>query len=132
MSAAIVVNGREYPLDMTRVTLGEQAALKRILGQPITAYDEIDPRDPDVVIAMVWLAMSRADPRMTVERVEALTLDEIEFRFPPAEEEEEAAAGPPGVEPAGSAPDGPTNGNGGDGSAPGLRATTPAASGSLP
>jgi hypothetical protein len=93
----LIVDGREFPFDFSRVTLGEQRQIKRILGAPLSDFvrpDEsgspnIDMTDPDVQVAVIWLAVY---PTVTVEQVEAWTFADIEIVADPGDAVEAAEA----------------------------------------
>lgn len=98
-----VIHGKDYPLgDLTRIDLGEQRMMKRILGMSLHEVPNWDPRDPDVATAMLWLAMHRnrrVGAEVSLEEIERLYPTDIAIVADPEDEKEEAAtsAVPPPV-----------------------------------
>lgn len=83
--AKINVNGREYDMP-DEFTLGELADMEEITGQ---GYDMTRPGVRGM-IALAYIAIRRKDPRVTLEDVRNMGLDDIE-----AVEDEEQEVPPP-------------------------------------
>lgn len=99
-AAKLIVDGREYEVP-EMFTLGEARVLKRFTGLTLTGLAQIDPSDPDMLAALVLIAMRRHDPAVTEAAVDGLSLDGFELR--PADEEDDA--GPPAEAPGATAAD---------------------------
>lgn len=78
----IIIDGSEYPVP-EKLTLGEAADVEEITGQ---AYDPGKP-GAKMTLAILYVAMRRADPAVKLEDVRDLDLEGIDFK--------EADAGPP-------------------------------------
>ena len=87
--AKLLINGREYPMP-TSFTLGEARMVKRLTGKSMDELGDLSGADPDWMVALVWIAMHRDDPTLTVEQVEALMFEDLEFT-----EADEGAPSPP-------------------------------------
>jgi hypothetical protein len=73
--AKIIVNGKEYPLP-TSYTLGEEADMEKITGQ---GYD-LAQGGPLGLLAIMFVAIHRADPTVTVDDIRALSGDELDIQ----------------------------------------------------
>jgi hypothetical protein len=73
--AKIIVNGKEYPLP-TSYTLGEEADMERITGQ---GYD-LSKGGALGLLAIMYVAIHRADPSVTVDDIRALSPDELDIQ----------------------------------------------------
>jgi hypothetical protein len=133
--AKIIIDGTAYPMP-NEFRLGELRVFKQLTKttpSEIAEGGEIDTSDPDVIVFLIWVAMHRTNPKVTVEDVEALTFTEVEFAGGAEEETEAADPVPPQVtgEPSVEPPE--TNGSdvndGGNGGAPSDQVTTLAISG---
>lgn len=71
----IIVNGTEYPLP-TSYTLGEEADMEKITGQ---GYD-LSQGGPLGLLAIMYVAIHRADPKVTVDDIRNLSADELDIR----------------------------------------------------
>jgi len=98
--SGVKVGGVFYPLDLSRLDWEEAGEISRITGMGMVAFGtELESDDPDarVMLAMLWLALHRSNPRETVETVGQLDIDQVEFVFPPPSEDDSrppAAASP--------------------------------------
>lgn len=88
MAGSFVVGGREYPFPED-IKLGEARLIKQISGvRTAEIMEAMEAGDPDVLAAMVLIAMRR-----TGKRVELADLDELNFTaigFKGDEEEDES------------------------------------------
>lgn len=109
--AKLKVDGALFDVP-TDFTLGDMRAMKRFGVADVTGASATDP---DMIAALIYISMRRADPSVTEDVVD--TIREVEF-IP--DEEDADVAGPP--------PSAAANGNGA--AAPLSSATTPAVSGS--
>lgn len=75
MEPKIIVNGKEYPLP-TSYTLGEEAEMERITGQ---GYD-LAQGGPLGLLAIMYVAIHRADPSVTVDDIRSLSADELDIQ----------------------------------------------------
>lgn len=85
----VIVRGVEYPLPES-LTLGEAADVERIVGDAPKAGSAM-------LLGLVYTAMRRRNPQVTLEQVRALDMESVEVieeedASPPAEGAEEAPA----------------------------------------
>jgi hypothetical protein len=73
--AKIIVNGKEYPLP-TSYTLGEEADMEKITGQ---GYD-LSKGGALGLLAIMYVAIHRADPSVTVDDIRGLSADELDIQ----------------------------------------------------
>jgi hypothetical protein len=99
------IDGREYQIEFGGIDLDAHRELKRILDRPLRqAWAEVDwddnaevvrfLNDPDVILALAWLAKRQDDPAVTPRQVGRLTWDAFEYVADP--DDKEAAESPPG------------------------------------
>lgn len=82
----IIVRGEPY--DLSRVTIGEAAAIEKVTGKPF----ETLAKSPSVVgmQALVWIAMKRADPSLRFSATEDIPFEEISVELDEDETDTEA------------------------------------------
>lgn len=79
MAGWIKVNDAQYEVP-EKLNLGEMRELKQIAGVTPTSLNEaLESADPDVVAAFVLFAMRRAGKRVTMDYINTLSFDQIEF-----------------------------------------------------
>lgn len=87
------IGHRTYPMPQ-KFSLGELRILKREFDLKDVA--KIDKRDPDHIAGLLYIAMRRKDPTLTVDELDALDIERIEVV---GVEEDAEPANPPVAEP---------------------------------
>lgn len=85
--AKIKIDGVEYPMPGS-YKLGEARVYKRLTGRTLDEFESLSFADPDLIVFLVWVAMHRADPKVTVEMVEAFDFEQIDWTGGEEEETE--------------------------------------------
>jgi hypothetical protein len=96
------IDGTTYEMAQSKVTFAEARAVEKVTGHTFQAINTSpDLRNStDVVQAMIWISMKRAEPTLTFSDLDDIAIDDIEWD----DESEDAASSDPS-ETASSSPD---------------------------
>lgn len=96
------IDGTTYEMAQSKITFAEARAVERVTGHTFQAINT-DPdlrNSTDVVQAMIWISMKRANPTLTFSDLDDIEIDGIEW-----DAEDDAAATPDPTQEASSSPD---------------------------
>lgn len=97
------IEGTTYELVQSKVTFAEARAIERVTGHTFAAITS-DPElrnSTDIIQAMIWISMKRAQPTLTFSDIDDVEIDGIEW----TKEDDDVAAPDPTQPAPSSSPD---------------------------
>jgi hypothetical protein len=76
-------------MDISKLTIGEVAAVEMASGQPIAALGDPNAPKGRLMVALAHVIKKRENPQFTVKEAEALTMDEVMDLLSVSDEEAE-------------------------------------------